>query len=139
MNKTEALVALLEKMRQWEEPASVGDAAAELGAALVALDRNFYRLKDLSEDEHTPVGPEQGAALICIGAAALYLLVDETEAVTGQSLDEWLAYGPKAPEPERPGSPRVPPSLRPVNGGMTLFPPPPEVRIVPVVDPRRKP
>lgn len=87
MNKQQALEALLAKCRTWEERGREVKSARDAGVRL-ALKKELEWLvlrgdaRYASEDKHH---------LISIGAAALYLLADEVEVVTGRTLDEWLA------------------------------------------------
>lgn len=91
MNKQEALVAALEKMRGWEEAGEevqrqpdeyVYTMMVETVEWLAA--RHKYR---------TVVVPDKAAqeALARVAAAALYLLVDEIDVVAGRTLEQWLA------------------------------------------------
>jgi hypothetical protein len=93
MNKQEALVALLEVVRKWERTDSevrrddvevrsvfsaLGEAARELETVLASV-----------PSRRSSVQVRQ--RLITLGAAAVWLLVDEVEVVEGKALDEWLA------------------------------------------------
>lgn len=103
MTKQEALEALLTKARQWERP-DQEKAAVPFAQVLGVLDRNIERLMGMLEDEELSEASvaqgERGAALICIGAAALYLLVDDwPEPVAGRDLEDWLADQPSAVKP----------------------------------------
>jgi hypothetical protein len=101
MNKQEALVAFLEKARQWEH----ADAEVKREAATQVsevLYRNVDRLRDMENREVKGIKLDTvdvDAALICVGAAVLYLLVDEVTVVQPErTLDEWLA-GDMVPGP----------------------------------------
>lgn len=123
MNKQEALEALLTKMRDWEQPYEEVKSATP-GVVTDSLRRNYARLMDLREAEMYGGGVDDAefqAALICLGAAALYLLVDEVEVVTSRPLKEWLAepVSPRTPPvASRPQYPRVHRGTEPPNAPM---------------------
>lgn len=84
MNKQEALVALLVKMREWEQP---HEEVREADPGMV-----LEQMQEAFRDMDYAVGTREGVEfLTTIGAAALYLLVDEVTVVAGRSLEEWLA------------------------------------------------
>lgn len=82
MNKQEALERMLEECRKWE--GARPEKAVPKGEAWGAL----VELVAASDAAAYPDLPPEVLGLI--GGAALYLLVDETERVSGRSLDEWL-------------------------------------------------
>lgn len=93
MNKQEALEGILVKCREWEQRTEEVKAVHGTQVADV-MHRNVMRLLDMREAEVAGAkldDAEFKAALFCVGAAALYLLVDEVEVVEGRSLEEWLA------------------------------------------------
>jgi hypothetical protein len=111
MNKQEALEGILVKCREWEQRTEEVKAVHGTQVADV-MHRNVMRLLDMREAEVAGVkldDAEFKAALFCVAAAALYLLVDEVEVVQGRSLEEWLG----APVGPLRGSPANP---KPVNG-----------------------
>lgn len=98
MNKQEALEALLTKMREWEQP---HDETKRVDDQTV--------FSDMSEAfGKYPEAFDTQAYLIRIGAAALYLLVDEVTVVPGNSLPDYLDPAVQHPPGRR--------SLFPVNG-----------------------
>lgn len=96
MNKQEALEALLTKCRQWEQRGAEVPATSH-PRVQEALNRNVDRLRDmLTPDSGVAYREgEFGAALITIGAAALFLLIDDWSVVEGKDLDAWLAEAPQ--------------------------------------------
>lgn len=95
MNKQQALVGALEKMRGWESPVTEEQVQHDVYVFTV-MREGVEWLAKRSRLQVDTTGDADAVAqdmLMRVAGAALYLLVDELEIVEGRTLDEWLAGG----------------------------------------------
>jgi hypothetical protein len=133
MNKQEALAELLAVVRKWERTeAEVRRDDVEVEAVFSAVSNATRDLETLLRSKPSRRSSAQvRQRLLTLGAAAVWLLVDEVEVVEGKALDVWLA---EKAEP-------VAGVREPVNGSMKVHGTPGAMIVektsyVPVIVPR---